>query len=302
MFSQSYSLTTRLVLLSFLSLAFMWLDKNNYLQDYLDDTFSAIVYPIIKAVNYPYDLGRDVSKKLSAPKKMTLEQLAEENKRLRKKVLDLELAGIENKNYKKLLKARHKIREKVRLAEIIYVGLDPDIKTVKIGLGRKDCVIEGQPLVDAHGVLGQVIKSRALFSTVRLITDSNHIMHVQFRRTGRQTLAYGDGKSNMLRLPNLPLNEQINDGEEIITSGLGGVYPYGYMVGKIVKKTNRNKTKVRKDTGKQFAVAYVKPTAHINQTREGLLVWTEEMRIKAKAQSRSFGKPVKCQFIDKDAN
>ncbi len=259
----------------------MWLDKHRYTQGVLDDFFSAVVLPALEMLDYPFDVGRKISKKFSTPDKSRMDKLIEENKRLKKKVLELELAGIENRNYRRLLKAHKKVREDVRLAEIYQIAKDPDTQLIKINLGRKNCVIPGQPLIDADGVIGQVIMARTYTSTVRLITDLSHKMHVQIRATGYQTLAVGDGKSRLVKLPYVSLSAKVKINDEVITSGLDGVYPYGYMVGKV--------TKIEKQEVKGVQEITVTPTARINHIREALLVWTEKMKAKAKKQTKIFG-------------
>ncbi len=123
----------------------------------------------------------------------------------------------------------------------------------------------GQPLIDAHGVMGQVIHVSPFSSSALLITDPSHALPVQLNRNGLRSVAVGTGASNTLELTHLPNNADVVVGDIVVTSGLGGRFPSGYPVGTVIS--------VETDTGQPFAKVAVEPAAQLERNREVLLVW-----------------------------
>src|SRR3546814_9332489 len=84
---------------------------------------------------------------------------------------------------------------------------------------------EGQSVIDAGGLVGQIIEATPTTATVLLITDPDHAVPVLVGRNGVRLVAYGKGRSDQLELPNIPLSADVKVGDAIITSGLGGRFP-----------------------------------------------------------------------------
>ena len=259
----------------------MWADSKKHLRASIADDIVAVIYnPLINMINWPSKKIESIKKSMVSPTewKARNTKLRNENRELRRRITKLELMELKVVSYQKLLRAAREIREDVKLAEIYHITLDPKKQLVKINLGRTSCVIDDQPLVDAYGVMGQVIRARPYDSTVRLVTDQNHIMHVQFKpgpdnpqEEGIRTLARGTGESRLIKLPYLPKSAEgkIKIGDKVITSGFDDIYPHGYPVGKVIKIVNPADSK--------FMVAYVKPAAHLDRTREAMVVWTSKV-------------------------
>lgn len=165
-----------------------------------------------------------------------------------------------------LLQSSLKIEDRVLIAELAAVDLDPYRQQVIIKKGSSSGVFTGQPVLDAHGVMGQVINTNILASTVLLVTDVNHALPVQVLRNGLRSIAVGTGQINRLELPYLPGNADIKPGDALVTSGLGGKFPPGYPVAKI--------TSVEQEPGQAFLKIHAEPEAPLATTREVLLVWS----------------------------
>ncbi len=135
-----------------------------------------------------------------------------------------------------------------------------------INKGSSSGVFVGQPVLDAKAVMGQVVRVTPGSATVLLITDSAHALPVQVNRNGLRTIAEGTGFVNRLQLPHLPNNADIREGDLLVTSGLGGHFPPGYPVAEV--------TEVKREPGKPFSTIIAAPSAHLERTREVLLVWT----------------------------
>jgi rod shape-determining protein MreC len=151
------------------------------------------------------------------------------------------------------------------VAQLLAVATDPFVKQVVLDKGHKDKVFVGQPVLDAYGVMGQVIQVGPLTSRVLLISDSHSGVPVQVARNGVRAIAVGDAYTGKLRLMNVQHTVDIRPGDVLITSGLGQNYPEGYPVGQV--------THVSKDPGLQFVTIAVEPAAHLDRSRGVLLVW-----------------------------
>lgn len=196
------------------------------------------------------------------------ESLRHENLALRGRLQQLEALEAENMRLRDLLGSSFKIGDRVLIAELESVDLDPYRQQVVINKGSSSGVFVGQPVLDAKAVMGQVVRATPGTATVLLITDSAHALPVQVNRNGLRTIAEGTGLVNRLQLPHLPNNADIREGDLLVTSGLGGHFPPGYPVAEV--------TEVRHEPGKPFATITATPSAHLERTREVLLVWTLE--------------------------
>lgn len=121
-------------------------------------------------------------------------------------------------------------------------------------------------MLHANAVMGQVVHVNRFTASVLMITDASHALPIQVNRNGLRTVAIGTGRINELELPNLPNNADIEVGDLLVTSGLGGRFPSGYPVATV--------TSIRREPGEPFALIKAQPSAHLERAREALLVWT----------------------------
>jgi rod shape-determining protein MreC len=146
------------------------------------------------------------------------------------------------------------------------VEQDPFRQVVLIDKGSSSGLYKGQPVLDADAVVGQVTHTNPYTANVLLITDATHALPVQVQRNGLRTIALGTGLINRLELPHLPNNADIRVGDLLTTSGLGGRFPPGYPVARVVE--------VRHEPGRPFAWIIAETSAQLDRLREVLLVWT----------------------------
>lgn len=267
LFVRGPSSLTRLGLLGLLSLVLMTADHRlNYLES-VRFALSLFIYPLQLAAEFPsaaYDWG--------AENFASRQHLLEENQTLRESHLLLEARmqrfaamEAENKRLHAMLQSTTHVDADLLVAEILSVDMDPYRHTVVVNKGRSDKLYQGQPAIDARGVLGQLIHVGPYSATLMLITDPSHGLPVQINRTGERTIAIGSGDLQRLELPHLPSNADIQQGDLLMTSGLGGRFPAGYPVGVIQS--------IQHDPGEPFSRVTAVPTAQLSRTREALLLW-----------------------------
>ena len=261
-------MVARLIVAILVSLALMVIDHRQHHLETVRSLLSFIVSPLHYMAELPVSTTMWLSETFS-----TRHNLQQENRRLQKENILLQaqqqkLAALETENIRlrDLLESSFKIGDRVLISELIAVDLDPFRQQVLINKGSSSGVYTGQPVLDANAVMGQVIHVNRFTSTVLLITDSSHALPVQVNRNGLRTVAMGTGRIGELNLPHLPTNADIQEGDLLVTSGLGGRFPPGYPVATI--------TEVQTEPGQHFARITARPTAHLDRTREALLVWT----------------------------
>lgn len=201
----------------------------------------------------------------------TRSRLADENQVLRNALLisgarlaRLQTAAAENSRLRGLLGATSRGGLDVQLAPILDIDLDPTRQRLVLDAGSRDGVQTGQSVIDAGGLLGQIIAVKPGTATVLLLTDPDHAIPVMVARNGVRLIAYGKGRSDLLALANIPLSGDVKVGDEIITSGLGGRFPAGFPVGVV--------TALRPDDSRAFLVGDLKPAARLDRGRDVLLL------------------------------
>lgn len=235
--------------------------------DWLRSTLAVAVYPIQWLVHTPQALGRQVLDHL-----VTFHQLQEENRRLKEEVARLKRITLkyqalkkENDRLRAFLDNSFVIGEQMLVAELLQVKLNPYEHVVLVNKGSRFGVHTGQPVLSVDGVVGQVIRVTPINAEVLLITDPSHAIPVQVNRTGLRAIAVGSGQLDRVEVPNLPNNVDIQPGDLLVSSGLGGVFPQGYPVATV--------TTVEPQPDKPFAKIAAKPVAGLDRIREVLIAF-----------------------------
>ncbi len=194
--------------------------------------------------------------------------LANQVRLLERRVQKLASTVAENKRLKELMNSSEIVDDRVIVAEIVGVDPDPYRHEVIINKGRNDGLYEGQAVLDADGLMGQVIEVGPMTSRALLISDSTHGLPVHANRNGVRAIAVGSGILDKLRLIHVPDTADLEVGDLLVSSGLGGRFPKGYPVGVV--------SKVSHDPGQPFAIVEARPTANLDRSRYVLLVFSIE--------------------------
>lgn len=257
----------RALILIVLSIALMVMDRRMPNFNSFRSALTLPTAPVQYAVSLPARMIDGVSQFFRSH-----DSLRRENADLKTGQLELHvrlqrLTAIESENnyLKSLLQSSRKVNGKTLIAELLAVASEPFINQVTLDKGLRDGVYVGQPVLDASGVMGQIIEAGPLTSRVLLINDSRSGIAVQNVRSGVRAVAAGENYSDRLRLMYVPKTADIRIGDMFLTSGLGDHYPEGYPVGKVVSVT--------KDPSHQFAEIHLQPSAHLDTSRQVLLIW-----------------------------
>lgn len=228
---------------------------------------SVMIYPIQYAVSLPVRVVDAVAENFS-----TRERLLRENHDLRKENLLLRSRGqkfdaleSENRRLRALLESTAELGEDVVVADVLAIETTAAKRQIVINKGSLQHVYVGQPIADAHGILGQVVEVGRFSSTAILITDARHAIPVQVNRNGLRAIASGGDTNEELSLSFVPNNADVAVGDLVVSSGLDHRFPAGYPVGEV--------TEIESVASEPFAQIRVKPSAHVGRAREVLLVW-----------------------------
>ena len=246
----------------------MGVDHRMHLLDGVRSVLSLITAPLYYIAEAPSALFTGVNEQLSSRNLLMTEnaRLTEENRKLLGRMLRFEALEEENIRLRGQLGAALKLGDRVSLAEIAAIDLDPYKHQVVINKGSLAGVFAGQAVVDAKAVMGQVTHVSALSSTVLLITDASHSLPVRVLRNGLRTIAVGTGKIDHLELPYVLPNADIRTGDLLVTSGLGGHFPPGYPVARVVS--------VNTSRSGLFGKIIAEPLAGLGRAQEVMLVWS----------------------------
>jgi len=260
-------LLLRCVLYSLLALGLIIFDKRYDHLGKIRRALSFVAYPVQLAVASPFEgwhwfresvTTRDT---LRADKARLEAELRVAEFRLQR----YEALEAESQRLRALRENTAGVADRFIIGDIMDVDLDAFRERVLVDKGASQGVFVGQAVLDSGGVFGQVARVEQYTSEVILISDPAHAIPVQINRTGLRTVAVGTGDTSHLKLPYLPTSADVQVGDLLVTSGLGGGFPVGYPVGTVAR--------VRRDPAQSLADVDVRPAAALDRSRELMFVW-----------------------------
>ncbi|SQF95582.1 rod shape-determining protein MreC [Paucimonas lemoignei] len=259
----------RLLVLVVLSVALMVVDARFTVLKPVRSQMSLVLMQSYWIVDLPQRLYQGVASQFGSRT-----ELIAENEKLKTEALLLQgrlqkLAALTEQNVRlrELLNSSALVNEKVEVAELIGMDPNPFTHRIIINKGERDGVVLGQPVLDARGLMGQVVELMPYTSRVLLLTDTTHSIPVQVNRNGLRAIASGTGNPERLELRHVADTADIKEGDLLVSSGLGQRFPAGYPVATVKE--------VIHDSGQPFAIVRAVPTAALNRSRYLLLVFSD---------------------------
>ncbi|MWV15565.1 rod shape-determining protein MreC [Pseudomonas sp. L-22-4S-12] len=291
LFAKGPSLGVRLLVLVVLSAVLMVVDARFTVLKPLRAQMGLLVEPVYWVGRLPLTLWEAATQELSSRN-----ELAAENEKLKAEMLMLQsrvqkLAALTEQNVRlrELLNSSALVDDKVIATELIGVDPNPFTHRILIDKGEKDGAFVGQPVLDARGLMGQVVEVMPYAARVLLLTDTSHSIPVQVNRNGLRAIASGTGNPERLELRHVADTADIKVGDLLVSSGMGQRFPAGYPVAMV--------NEVIHDSGQPFAIVRAVPTAALNRSRHMLLVDVdrrsaeERATAAAEAQQEADGEP-----------
>nr|WP_145185185.1 rod shape-determining protein MreC [Pseudomonas sp. URMO17WK12:I11] len=269
LFSKGPSLGVRLLVLVVLSVALMVVDARFDVLKPVRSQMGLVLMESYWITDLPQRMWQGVAGQFGSRT-----ELIAENEKLKTEALLLQgrlqkLAALTEQNVRlrELLNSSALVNEKVEVAELIGVDPNPFTHRILINKGERDGVFLGQPVLDARGLMGQVVELMPYTSRVLLLTDTTHSIPVQVNRNGLRAIASGTGNPERLELRHVADTADIKEGDLLVSSGMGQRFPAGYPVATV--------NEVIHDSGQPFAIVRAIPTAALNRSRYMLLVFSD---------------------------
>lgn len=250
-----------------LAIALIILDHKSLLFQKIHTNLVLVVFPLQYLVNVPVKTIHWIAINVTTQQKLIAEnvRLQAHEFLLESKLQQLLVLERENTQLRNLLQLNTHVRDtNAMVAQLLAVNLDPTLQQIIVDKGTRDHICIGQPVLDAYGVVGQVIHSNILTSKVMLISDPKSAVPVQDYRNGIRAIAIGMGSSGKLMLINATNTSDIRQGDLFISSGLGLCYPLGYPVGVVFD--------LKRDPTKQSVMIILQPSAHLDQLQQVLII------------------------------
>jgi len=235
-FNTGPSPLARLLFFAALSLAILILDARFRHLELVRQVVSVALYPLQRIAAAPVSLAQRVGDFF-----VSHSSLREENTRLIQDNLSgstlvqkAQALEAENAHLRQLLEARERRKERLTLAEVLYAARDPFTQRIVIGKGTQHDVQNGQPVIDASGVVGQVTRAYPMLAEVTLISDKGHLVPVLNVRSGLRSVLAGTGVHGVLEMQFVPMTADVQKGDQLVTSGIDGIYAPGLPVAEVV--------------------------------------------------------------------
>jgi rod shape-determining protein MreC len=266
-FKQGPSAISKLLFFSALSVLLMVADVRFNVTQPLRATLAVALYPVQWLAMRPQALAQYSSEYFQS-----LQDAQADVKDVRQKLLQqaqraaqVEQLTLENQQLRALLNLHERLTTVGFAAEVLYDAADPYTRKIIINKGMTSGVKPSAPVMDEHGVLGQVTRVLPLVSEVTLVTDREHSIPVLNTRTGARGVAYGEsGGAPLMELRFMATNADIEVGDQLTTSGVDGVYPPGVPVGIVTKVERRAET--------AFARILCEPVGRVQGARHVMVI------------------------------
>ncbi|MDV6327884.1 rod shape-determining protein MreC [Idiomarina sp. Sol25] len=270
LFARGPSLLSRLVLALACSFLLIFIDHRLQAMKPVRLFLNSLVAPVQYLAILPEQLLDGVSESLK-----TTSQLSDENKQLKRIILELQgeqqqlrFLQNENKRLRELLGSDARDSARRMVAEVIAVASEPFSQQLVINKGTLNGVYEGQPVLDSHGIIGQVQDVGGNTARVLLLSDQSHAISLRSERSDIRILAQGTGDIGRLELMFIPHSTELKEGDLLMSSGLGGIFPEGYPVATI--------RKIVRDESLPFAKVVADPVSALDRVRNVLLLWPSD--------------------------
>lgn len=271
----------RLVFFALLSLTLMVQDHRGRHLEKIRSALSALAYPVLLLAALPARAGGAVLDWFTteATLRENNERLRAERQLLLAQLQQYEALEQENQRLRGMLGSAARVADRAIVVEVLEANPEPFTRKIIVSKGARDGVTVGQPVIDAHGIMGQVTQVAADHARATLLTDPGHAIPVLVVRSGLRAVVVGTGDQDRLRIPYLTAIADIREGDVLVSSGMGGTFPAGYPVAQVTRIVN--------DPNESFLAITARPAARIGHGTQALLIWPGTKPLKIGGETRS---------------
>jgi len=275
----------RLAVLVVLSLALLLVDARMRVLEPVRQLVAIALYPFQRAVMAPRDLAQQIDEWVNAANLIRSENEALQRQRIELAQVTTHAAQLaaENAQLRRLLGVADQAPQPATVVEVLYEPADAFQQRLVFNKGRKAGLAAGMPVIDEGGVVGQIVRVTPMTAEAALVTDERVSIPVQVLRNGLRLIAFGANTPGTIEVRYLAANADIREGDTIVTSGVGGLFPAGLPVARI--------TAVERDTSSGFARALAEPLAHPERYRHFLVLQADVAQAELDKQEADLGGP-----------
>jgi len=280
LFNQGVPARARLAFFSFLAAVLIIVDARVRSLETIRAGVGVVLWPLQVALQLPRAAVDAVADYLGGTAR-----LAQDNETLRRQAVEqaklvqqAQQLLVENGQLRQLLALRERVTVPTIAVQSVQETRDVFSRRLVIDKGSQNDVKPGHPVIDAVGVVGQVTRVFPFAAEVTLLIDRDMSIPVQVLRNGLRGVAFGGVAPGTLDLRFMAANADIVKGDQLVTSGLDGVYPSGLPVA-VVDKVDRV-------AGDQFARIVLLPAAGAQSNRNLLVLQVEQPNLMPSATPR----------------
>ncbi|CAP40760.1 rod shape-determining protein MreC [Bordetella petrii] len=273
----------RLLVMVALSLALLVLDSQFHVLEPLRRAVAVGMYPFQRAVMAPRDLVQQFNEWINAANRIRTENEALQRQRIELSQVATHAAQLaaENAQLRRLLGVTDTVEQAAVVVEVLYEPANTFQQRLVFNKGSQAGLAPGMPVIDEGGVVGQIVRVTPMASEAALVTDERVSVPVQVLRNGLRLIAFGSNTPGRIEVRYLAANADIKEGDTIVTSGVGGLFPAGLPVAKVLT--------VERDTASGFARAICEPLAHPERYRHFLVLQVDVARAQSDLQEADTG-------------
>lgn len=228
---------------------------------------STFIYPFQRVVMLPRDLITTSSDWFDAAARVRSENEAMQRQRIELAQLATHSAQLaaENAQLRRLMGVFDKlVAQPAVVVEVLYEPTNAFNRRLVFNKGSLAGIAPGMPVIDEGGIVGQVVRVTPMTSEAAVLTDEVVSIPVQLLRNGLRLIAFGSSVPGKVDVRYFAADADIREGDVMVTSGVGGVFPSGLPVARIEK--------VERDSASGFARAIAQPLSHPERYRHFLVL------------------------------
>lgn len=266
LFKRGPSVDVRLFLLLVLSLALLVVDARSSLLAPVRETLAVAIYPFQRLALAPRDAMDYIDSWRHAATLARDERDALRRQHIEMAQLSTHAAQLatENEQLRRLLNISEEISQHSVAVEVFYVPPNIFNHRLVFNKGTSDGIQPGMPVIDEGGVVGQIVRVTPYTSEAALLIDDQVSIPVQVLRNGLRLIAFGSNEVGKIEVRYLTASADVHEGDILVTSGIGGLFPAGLPVARVEK--------VDRDPGTGFAIAIAQPLSHPERYRHFLVL------------------------------
>lgn len=270
LFKRGPSAEVRLAVFVILAMTLLVVDARSKLLEPARQAISVVLYPFQRAAMAPGDLASYLSSWTDSAALVRSEKEALQRQRIELAQLSTHAAQLsaENEQLRRLLQVADRVSQPSVAVEVFYEPSNAFNRHLIFNKGSTHGIRAGMPVIDDGGVVGQVVRVTPYTSEAALITDEKVSVPVQVLRNGLRLIAFGGAAASKVEARYLTSDVDLEVGDTLITSGIGGLFPAGLPVARV--------DSVERDNATGFAVAVGTPLSFPERYRHFLILLVPE--------------------------